>query len=177
MAKRLLAGEPFKKSENDYDWLGPGIYFWEADPLRGLEFAKLKKKESLGSKIVTPAVVGAIIDLGLCLDTTTSIAIRHIRRAFDSYASICEEANVPLPVNKPETSPFIRRRDCAVFEQVHNIRKDDGNPPFETIRGVFTEGDEVFEGAGFLEKTHIQICVCNPSCIKGVFQVPEDQLQ
>ena len=31
----LLAGSPFKPSENDYDWLGPGIYFWEANPLRG----------------------------------------------------------------------------------------------------------------------------------------------
>ena len=36
-AERLLAGEPFQKSINDYDWLGHGIYFWEANPLCGLE--------------------------------------------------------------------------------------------------------------------------------------------
>jgi hypothetical protein len=36
----LLAGTAFKPSNNDYDWLGPGIYFWEANPLRGLEFAE-----------------------------------------------------------------------------------------------------------------------------------------
>ena len=86
VAEELLSGEPFKKSENDYDWLGPGIYFWEANSLRGLEFAKRKKKESLGSKVVDPAVVGAVIDLGLCLDTTTSVAVRYIRRAYNSYA-------------------------------------------------------------------------------------------
>jgi hypothetical protein len=28
-AERLLRGEPFKKSQNDYDWLGSGIYFWD----------------------------------------------------------------------------------------------------------------------------------------------------
>lgn len=28
-AERLLSGEPFKPSQNDYDWLGEGIYFWE----------------------------------------------------------------------------------------------------------------------------------------------------
>ncbi len=29
VAEKLLAGEPFKASSNDYDWLGPGIYFWK----------------------------------------------------------------------------------------------------------------------------------------------------
>ena len=131
----------------------------------------------MGSKVVNPAVVGAVIDLGLCLDTTTSVAIRYIRRAFDSYVSTCKEAEVSLPVNKPETSPFIRRLDCAVFKQVHEIRENEGDSRIDTVRGVFTEGNPVFKGAGFLEKTHIQICVYNPSSIKGVFRVNEDQLQ
>jgi hypothetical protein len=39
VGERLLGGEALKPSNNDYDWLGPGIYFWEANPLRGLEFA------------------------------------------------------------------------------------------------------------------------------------------
>lgn len=29
-----------RSSSNDYDWLGHGIYFWEASPERGLEFAR-----------------------------------------------------------------------------------------------------------------------------------------
>lgn len=176
VAERLLSGEPFKKSENDFDWLGPGIYFWEANPLRGLQFAQFKKEKSLGSKIESPTVVGAIIDLGLCLDTTSLESIAHIRRAYNFYASACEEAGVDLPENRPESEPFIRRLDCAVFRQVHEIRKNDEDPPLETVRGVFTEGNETFKGAGFREKTHIQICVCNPFNIKGVFKVPKDQL-
>ena len=39
VGERLLAGEPFEPSDNDYDWLGPGVYFWESNPLHGLEFA------------------------------------------------------------------------------------------------------------------------------------------
>jgi hypothetical protein len=29
-----------QKSKNDYDWLGNGIYFWENDPVRALEYAR-----------------------------------------------------------------------------------------------------------------------------------------
>src|SRR5271155_2352654 len=39
VGERLLEGAAFKPSDNDYDWLGPGIYFWEANPRRALEFA------------------------------------------------------------------------------------------------------------------------------------------
>lgn len=38
-AERLLHGEPFKESQNDYDWLGEGIYFWEYGADRALQFA------------------------------------------------------------------------------------------------------------------------------------------
>ena len=36
MAAVLLRGEPLQPSENDYDWLGRGIYFWEHGPQRAL---------------------------------------------------------------------------------------------------------------------------------------------
>ena len=67
VGERLLAGEPFQPSNNEYDWLGPGIYFWESDPRRGLEFAR----ESARRKNVDQNdsfVVGAVIEPGLCCD-------------------------------------------------------------------------------------------------------------
>ncbi len=52
------------RSKGRFEWLGHGIYFWENDPQRGLEWAEgiHSKKKSQDT-----AVVGAIIDLGLCL--------------------------------------------------------------------------------------------------------------
>lgn len=41
--------------------------------------------------------------------------------------------------------------------------------PFDSIRGVFTEGKAIYPKAGFVEKTHIQLCIINPNCIKGYF--------
>jgi len=36
----VLAGtRVLTTSQNDYDWLGPGTYFWEGNPERALQFA------------------------------------------------------------------------------------------------------------------------------------------
>ena len=176
VAERLLAGEPFQKSKNDYDWLGHGIYFWEANPLRGLEFAAELQDASWGPDITTPAVVGAIIDLGHCLDLMTSAGIRQIQAAYATYISNCEIAGYGPLRNSPDAHQLRRPLDCAVFAHLHEIRKDNDEPIIDTVRGVFVEGAPVYEGAGFRAKTHIQICVCNTSNIKGVFRVPKGQL-
>ena len=176
VAERLISGEPFKESTNNYDWLGPGIYFWEANPLRGLEFAVELQNAPWGSDITTPAVVGAIIDLGLCLDLTTSAGIEQVQDAHETYISYCEQTGNVLPKNSSDQNYLRRQLDCAVFTQLHQIREDDEDQPIDTVRGVFVEGEPAYEGAGFRARTHIQICVCNTSSIKGVFRAPSDQL-
>lgn len=45
-----------KKSENTTEWLGHGVYFWENDPERALDWAKNGKTRG---KITAPDVVGA----------------------------------------------------------------------------------------------------------------------
>ena len=40
VGRALLQGKPFRASDNDYDWLGSGVYFWESNPQRALSFAK-----------------------------------------------------------------------------------------------------------------------------------------
>jgi hypothetical protein len=173
VGERLLAGTAFTPSNNDFDWLGPGIYFWEANPQRGLEFAREASRRR-GSGSSEPCVVGAVIELGLCLDLTTSRGLEWVRRGYDSLARITRAAGLSLPSNSRDQ--LRRDLDCAVIRRLHTIRKAQKLPAIDTIKGVFTEGEPLYPGAGFREKTHIQIAVRNPQCIKGVFRVPSDQL-
>lgn len=173
-AEKVLSGVDFKPSQNDFDWLGPGIYFWEANPVRGLEFAKELSHLKRRPKIQTPAVVGAIVELGLCLDLTTSAGVQHVRSAYRRLVEIAKAAGYVLPKNSPDQ--LRRNLDCAVIRMLHDIREVAGDAPIDTVRGVFLEGAPIFDGSGFYAKTHIQICVRNPKCIKGVFRVPEHQL-
>jgi len=64
-------GDSLVPSTNDYDWLGNGIYFWENNCKRAMDFAVFLKNNpphNFKQKIEEPAVIGAVIDLGHCLD-------------------------------------------------------------------------------------------------------------
>lgn len=173
VGERLLNNEPFRLSQNDYDWLGEGIYFWEANPMRGLAFAR-EVAEREPKRITEPFVVGAILDLGLCLDLTTSAGLRMVREAFDRLTNLYSASQEPLPKNRPDK--FLHPLDCVVVNNLHKIRKDENLPPVDTVKGIFQEPPELYPGYAFMQKNHIQIAVRNPYCIKGVFRVPDDHL-
>ena len=40
-------GKGLKKSENKTEWLGQGVYFWEHDPARALDWAANGKKNHI----------------------------------------------------------------------------------------------------------------------------------
>lgn len=174
VAEDLLAGANFKPSQNNYDWLGHGVYFWEANPRRGLEFATELKNLKRGPKITEPAVVGAVIDLGQCLDLTTSAGTQQARLAYNTFANLCEKAGTALPKNSEDS--LRRSLDCAVIETLHAIRIEEGLAPVDSIKGVFVEGNPAYPGSGIFDRTHIQISVRNLDCIKGVFRVPKQYL-
>ncbi|MDO8361200.1 MAG: hypothetical protein Q7T08_14375 [Devosia sp.] len=172
-AKLLLKGDAFQASENDYDWLGHGVYFWEANPLRGLHFYQgaQKRKEHSGRD---GTVVGAVIDLGFCLDLLSSTGIETVRTAYADLKAIADQASAPMPVNTH--GGLLRNLDCAVINHLHESRKDARLDGFDTVRGMFDEGKPAFTGSGIAAKAHIQIAVRSLSCIKGVFRVPREHL-
>jgi hypothetical protein len=112
-------------------------------------------------------VIGAVIELGLCLDLTTSTGLDQVKIANKSLADLMGAFDVELPSN---SSDGLRRNlDCAVLRQVHTIFESQKMPAVDTVKGVFTGGDPAYPGAGFREKPHIQIAVRNTQCIKEYF--------
>jgi hypothetical protein len=174
VGEKLLNNEPFRLSENDHDWLGSGIYFWESNPVRAKVWAedRAQKKKSSGEKF-DPFVVGAVIDLGFCLDLMDSNGIHAVRAAYDSYEATMKALGLSLPKNHSGDDRLNRKLDCAVINYHHAYRESSNQKKYDTVKAVFTEGNEIYPTAGFRDKTHIQICVCNPLNIHGVFRVDE----
>ncbi|MEZ5384442.1 MAG: hypothetical protein R3F13_02885 [Prosthecobacter sp.] len=178
----ILSGRQkhLKVSTNSYDWLGSGAYFWENDADRALKWVRLVKKNSqdFRQKIEEPFVLGAIIDLGLCLDLTRASCLDEIRLPHQSMASFLRETEIPMPVNTPgfrnDFDLVKRHLDCATVNFVHQLRLDPDNPKpaYDTVRGPFTEGRPLYKGAKIMDKTHIQICIRNPrASIRGYFRL------
>ena len=158
-------------SEKSYDWLGPGIYFWENDPVRAFQWATLPWR-----KIHRPSVVGAVIDPGRCLDLTTQDGIAAVKSAYEGLAQLHKLTDEPLPENRG-TEKGKRNLDCAVIKHLHRARNkmrefDPGILPYQTVRALFVEGGELYKDAGFHDRTHVQICVVDQRQILGVFRLP-----
>jgi hypothetical protein len=161
-------------SQNKYDWLGAGYYFWEDNYARALDFAIHPPGKK---QIKKPAVLGAIIELGNCLDLMNMDYILMIKDSFSNLSASLTTSNKSLPINRNANSSndiLLRELDCAVIENLHLQRASKNKKAFDSVRGLFVEGQPVYEGAGFHDKNHIQLCIRNPNCIKGFFKPREE---
>ena len=168
LGEAVLAGKKtLVPSQNGYDWLGAGIYFWENAPERALEWAKncvSNPKRSKG-QIKEPFVLGAIIDLGLCLNLTDVGQMEILRTAYDSVKESFERDGIKLPKNTEQC----RELDYLVINMAVELSKQLQYGDFDTVRGAFIEGAPIYPGAKISALTHIQVCVRNIDCIRGFF--------
>lgn len=179
VGEAILRGDVdhLKKSENSWDWLGKGIYFWEADPRRGYEWAEQYcKRKGTG----TPMVIGAVIHLGNCLNLMDRTSLETLSVTYEEYKVVHGSAKPgkPLPVNSDDKR---HKLDCQVINHLHEaieraIAKGVPVAPYNTVRGLYQEDNPVFEGSKIMERTHIQIAVLTPEIsIQGYLRVPEEQ--
>lgn len=183
-AERVLSGtEHLKPSQNEYDWLGHGIYFWEYSPRRAYEFIKEKfRREKRHEKV---AVIGAIIDPGICLNLLEASSLDYLTLGYAALVADRGGAE-QLPKNGEGKEDWKRLLDCAVINMVHALREssqteeamrenpDELLPSYQTVRGAFWEGGPVYPGGRIQKKNHIQICVRDTSAIKGYFKPIEE---
>lgn len=183
--KVIKNGEHLSDSENNYDWLGKGKYFWEGSYERAFQWAKDNPK------IEIPSVIGVFIKLGNCIDLLDSKHLREIKLTYNILEEECLSLGTPLPTNSIQKNDIllVRELDCKVISRHiqfnnesiadelglenitgNNKRKIQHHPQFiDSVRGMFPEGKELYKGAGFRDKNHIQLCIINPNSIIGYF--------
>lgn len=167
LAEAVLAGgEVLSSSDNVFDWLGPGAYFWVDSAERARDWAQDRHGDEA-------SVLGAFIHPGHCLNLSDYGVIEELRVAYRMLEATWANTNAPMPVNSSLVNgiPMCRRLDCAVIDLVHEVRKDMGLEAYDSVYGVFEEGGPLFPGSALREKTHVQIAVRNPECILGYFRV------
>jgi hypothetical protein len=165
-ADRLVDGQAFKPSSKPTEWLGHGVYFWEYAPKQAWWWAREVRKHS------EPAVVGAMIRLGNCLDLLDPENVRILRRAYDDIVPQWMEAKKPVPRNVLSRKGM----DCAILNWVY-AESDTAENEIETSRGVYVptnKAKRVWPGSWIYDEAHIQVCVREQRNILAVWHVRPD---
>lgn len=167
-ADKLVDGEPFSESDNDDEWFGRGIYFWEHAPKQAWWWANRRTRKGLNG---TPAVIGAVIRLGNCFDLLDAPNVKILKTFGEQYQDNCKKFGIEMPRN----FRHYKNRDCAVFNFLyeHFISKRE---PIDSARGVYVSprAGRIWEASWLYEDTHIQTCIRNPKNILAVWHVQKN---
>lgn len=117
--------------------------------------------------------------MGYCLDLTDSNSLQLLKLPYETLKETISLTELEMPANiDPDKvkskDRLLRKLDCAVITTLHELNQEAKLPAYDSVRGVFWEGEELYPGAGFREKNHIQIAIINPNCIKGFFLPREE---
>lgn len=166
-ARKLVAGESFGVSENDDDWLGHGIYFWEFAPQQAWWWARRRYGDDA-------AVVGALVRLGRCLDLLDPGNAWLLQDAHEDLEQALKMAGQELPANANNHKYL----DCAVFNWLFKLLARDGRA-IDSCRAVFVPLQEgkmprLWNRSGVFEGAHVQLSVREPANILAVWPVRKD---
>ncbi len=156
----------FRSSDNWYDWLGKGIYFFQDTKEYARYWAMNERKEGL---IANPAVIGADIDYERFLDL---LEYRHLRKLKDFCDELEKTTNIDYGKAKAAQrqhdatwKPRAHPLDCFVINEAA-IAAEEAGEPIRAVRSVFFEGDPLYSNSHLFDRQHIQIAVRDPNLIR-----------
>ncbi len=148
----------WKPSQNVYDWLGEGIYFWEGSRTQAEQWAV----EQFGDQA---DVLEVVIDLGRCLNLLESTYHDGLKATYQNLRTVYRSQGWTLPKNQKKRHDL----DCLVMNKyVEFMERFEGQQGivFQTVRGVFEEGRPLFPGSAIRAQSHVQIAVRDVACMR-----------
>ena len=145
-----ILSEGFLPSENKYDWLGRGVYFFQDAPRRAWEWADV----GAARRGTEPAVIRAEILLGDCMDLLDIQWVETLSLAYAGYKRQLRRIRERLP----RQTKGAHRLDCAVIDYAVDVSERQGEP-IRTVRGIFVEGKRIFPRSHLYDRAHVQIAV------------------
>jgi hypothetical protein len=161
--------------ENYWDWLGHGIYFFEAGKHHAHAYAE---KYCDGGP---PCVVEAEINMNGCLDFFDLPAKAKYVEEYDAYYHVFGRENMKRLRQDDRRRPV----DCAVFNFMYANLEQEG-VPVPVVRCMFESGGPAWEdhdeadprrrlsSSGVSALGHVQILVRDPAAIIGPLRPSED---
>ena len=158
LVANAILDEGFRISENQYDWLGDGVYFFQEAPQRAWDWAL----ERYGDEA---AVVGARISTVECINLLDTGWNSFMANVYNSYLSLLHRLGDQIP----EQSGGNHRLDREVINYAVGVLENLGHN-VTCVRAAFAEGRPVYPNSAILDLTHVQIAVRHPErCLNGIW--------
>jgi hypothetical protein len=158
-----------------HEWLGRGIYFWQAAPIRAWMWKRFQampasKRSSASETVVLEYAMS--LDLGSCLDLLDLRWYKVLRSiglgVTDGWHSAgVSEADIKkrLKENARFSSPLRHFLDCSVINQVCDLLAHRDGIDIRVVRAAFQNEDRVYPHSAFREGDHVQVAVRDLSLI------------
>ena len=143
----MILESGFQLSQNPYDWLGDGVYFFQDASERAWEWAR----ESYGEEA---AVIGAEIRLVECLDLLDIKWTKVIAEAYNQFLDHYKRSGL----NLPRQTSGAHRLDREVINYAVGVWAEKGII-FRCVRASFSEGHPVYPDSALHQRSHVQIAV------------------
>jgi hypothetical protein len=156
-AESILANG-FEPSQNEYDWLGEGVYFWQDAPYRAWDWSCTYTRRKHPQD--EPAVIRSIIQIqrSECMDLLDW-------KSENSWAELLGvvhkslRKHQDLPKQRSGRNVKLHPLDKVIIDYViDKILAKDGLK-IVAVRAGFEEGKKIFVGSALYEKTHVQVAV------------------
>lgn len=172
-AKEIESSNRFHLSDNEWDWLGMGVYFYQDT----LGFTRRWAEEKHGGSIENPAVFAADIEYDGFLDLIeheTIVELKsfmaQLQTASPTAFEKARKGQKGRAAEKERWRPRAHPLDCLIINEAARARELDGKP-FRAIRSIFYDGDRLHQNSDIFDRQHIQIAVRDLTLIKRVWRV------
>ena len=143
----MILESGFQLSQNPYDWLGDGVYFFQDASERAWEWAR----ESYGEEA---AVIGAEIRLVDCLDLLDIKWTKVIAEAYNHFLDQYKRSGL----NLPRQTSGAHRLDREVINYAVGVWAEQGII-IKCVRASFSEGHPVYPDSALYQRSHVQIAI------------------
>lgn len=161
----------FLPSNNWYDWLGTGTYFYQDAIGFTRRWATHERAEG---PIANPAIFAADIEYDGFLDLVEYGSMARLQEFYKQLETTATEAFGKAKAGERARSAKWRPRphplDCHVINEAVNALRM-GGENVRAVRGVFYDGDPLHPTSDLYDRQHIQIAVLDPTLIKKVWRV------
>lgn len=156
----MILEEGLQPSKNPWEWLGPGVYFWQDAPYRALEWAREWNKRR-GRPSAAVCVIKARLRLEDCIDmldiwwrdilSESSVKFLDLMRSAQTAGIAPRNYRTGRKAGRHEL-------DAAFFTYVgHQLERE--GVQVRAVRAAITEGAPILPDSPLCYKSHAQIAI------------------